>query len=124
MTCSDCHSMHGKDVRATGGELLLGSNEKCFNCHKDQKGPFLFEHDVMRDGCTSCHNPHGSINNKLLVAGQSITCLNCHWESSFNTSGQLGAWPHGFTADIGRGSECIDCHTAPHGSNIDRALRR
>jgi predicted CXXCH cytochrome family protein len=125
MKCSDCHSMHGSDVRATGKEMLLGKQEKCFECHKEQKGPFVFEHDAMRDGCQVCHNPHGSINDKLLIAGQTTTCINCHWEQAFNqASGTLGSFPHGFLADIGRGAECIDCHTAPHGSNIDGALQR
>lgn len=125
MTCSDCHSMHGDDVRATGRQLLMGAYEKCFNCHKDQKGPFVFVHDVMRDGCGACHNPHGSINDKLLIAGQTTTCMNCHWEVKFNTAqGNLGSFPHGFMAGIGAGEECIDCHTAPHGSNISRSFRR
>ena len=125
MVCSDCHNMHGRDVRATGGEMLLGKEDKCFTCHKDQKGPFVFEHDAMRDGCQACHNPHGSINDKLLVAGQTTTCIRCHWQSEFNTvSGTLGNSVHGAFADIGRGAECIDCHTATHGSNISRDLRR
>jgi len=125
MTCSDCHSMHGRDVRATGRQLLLGSDEKCFNCHKEQKGPWVFVHDAMRDGCSSCHNAHGSINDKLLVAGQSTTCIRCHWQPDFNSStATVGSTPHGFFAAIGNGEECIDCHTAPHGSNISRSLRR
>ncbi len=125
MSCSNCHSLHGKDVRATGGESLLTQDEKCFGCHKDQRGPFVFEHEAMREGCQVCHNPHGSINDKLLVAGQTTTCIRCHWQSDFNTvSGTLGDSVHGFFADIGRGAECIDCHTATHGSNISRDLRR
>ncbi len=125
MTCSDCHSMHGRDVRATGRQLLLGSDEKCFKCHKDQKGPWVFVHDAMRDGCSSCHNPHGSINDKLLVAGQSTTCIRCHWQPGFNSSqARVGAFSHGFIAAIGNGAECVDCHAAPHGSNISRSLRR
>ena len=125
MTCSDCHSMHGRDVRATGAEMLLGKDEKCFTCHKDQRGPFIFEHDAMREGCQVCHNPHGSISDKMLVAGQTTTCIRCHWQSGFNTSsGTLGDTGHGSFADIGRGAECIDCHTAVHGSNISRDLRR
>ena len=125
MTCSDCHNLHGSDVRATGGEMLFGKEGKCFTCHKDQKGPFIFEHDAMREGCQVCHNPHGSINDKLLVAGQTTTCIRCHWQPGFNTgSGTLGDTAHGGFADIGRGAECIDCHTAPHGSNISRNLLR
>lgn len=123
MFCSDCHDMHGTDVRSSGGAALMGSNERCFRCHKEMRGPFVFEHDAIRDGCSSCHNGHGSINDKLLVAGQSITCLRCHWEPSFNTSSaDMGGHGHGSHA-IGAGQDCIDCHTAVHGSNVWRSLR-
>lgn len=124
MSCSDCHDMHGSNARSTGGSMLLGDDEKCFRCHKEIRGPFVFEHDAMRDGCSSCHNPHGSINDKLLVAGQSITCLRCHWEPAFNTStAGIGGHSHSSHA-IGAGQDCIDCHTAVHGSNIWRSLRK
>ena len=125
MDCSDCHNMHGKDVRATGKELLLGPDEKCFNCHKDQKGPWIFVHDAMREGCSMCHQVHGSINDKLLVAGQTTTCIRCHFQLGFNTpSGNIGTFPHGAFIGVGRGEECVDCHLAPHGSNISRSLLR
>ena len=124
MSCTDCHDMHGSDVRATGGSMLLGMDEKCFKCHKEQRGPYVFEHDAMRDGCQSCHNAHGSINDKLLIAGQTTTCLRCHWEVAFNTgSGGIGNIEHGDYA-IGQGEECIDHHRAPHGSNIWRTFNR
>ncbi|MEK7995568.1 MAG: cytochrome c3 family protein [Planctomycetota bacterium] len=124
MFCSDCHNMHGSDVAASGGAMLLGENEKCFGCHKEMRGPFVFEHDAIRDGCASCHNPHGSINDKLLVAGQTVTCLRCHWEPAFNTSSaSLGGHEHSSHA-IGAGQDCVDCHPAVHGSNVWRSLRQ
>ncbi len=123
MSCSDCHNMHGSDVRATGGAMLLGKDEKCFKCHKEMKGPFVFEHDAMREGCSVCHDPHGSISDKLLVAGQTTTCLRCHWEVNFNSSSpSLGGKTHDYF--IGEGVECIDHHRAPHGSNIWRTFNR
>lgn len=124
MGCPDCHTMHGKDVKATGGAMLLEQNETCFNCHKDKKGPFVFEHDAIREGCRSCHDPHGTINDKLLTAGQKITCLRCHWESGFNTSSaDIGGHAHS-SHNIGAGQDCIDCHNAIHGSNVWRSLRK
>jgi predicted CXXCH cytochrome family protein len=124
MSCLDCHDMHGNDVRSSGGAMLLGNDETCFGCHTEMRGPFVFEHDAMRDGCSSCHTVHGSINDKLLVAGQSITCLRCHWEPSFNTSSAgIGSHAHGNHA-IGAGQDCVDCHVAVHGSNIWRSLRK
>ena len=124
MSCTDCHNMHGSDVRASGGAMLLGDNEKCFKCHKEMRGPFVFEHDALREGCGSCHNPHGSINDKLLAAGQTITCLRCHWESRFNTAdAEIGDRSHS-SYNIAAGQDCVDCHTAVHGSNIWRSLRK
>ncbi len=115
MTCSDCHDMHGSDVRATGGKMLLGAgllglDEKCFNCHKEVRGPFVFEHEAMREGCAVCHTPHGSINDKLLVAGPTVTCIRCHIEGS---QGEF----HHTSYGISISRDCIDCHTRVHGSN-------
>lgn len=135
MTCSDCHDAHGEDSRATVGAMLKRSDEKCFKCHKEMKGPFVFEHEAMREGCQACHNPHGSVQDKMLVAGQSTTCLRCHYDINTNPSGNLsGGVAHGSTAsttgakggnyDVGRGEECIDHHRAPHGSSIWRTFNR
>jgi len=52
--------------------------ESCTECHTAQKGPFIFKHNAMKEGCTSCHNPHGSVNNKMLKAPDSNLCLQCH----------------------------------------------
>jgi predicted CXXCH cytochrome family protein len=123
MSCMDCHATHGHDVGTPARSWLHNGNEMCFKCHKEMRGPFVFEHDAVRDGCISCHNPHGSINDKLLVAGQTTTCLRCHWESAFNTgTASLGNHAHSSHA-IGAGQDCIDCHVAVHGSNIWRSLR-
>lgn len=95
------------------------------------KGPFVFEHDAMREGCQTCHNPHGSVYDKMLVADQTNLCLRCHWEPAFNaTGGGLGAIQHGVHAGaggdyyIGQGQECVDHHRATHGSNIWKTLNR
>jgi predicted CXXCH cytochrome family protein len=122
MFCYDCHDMHGSDVRATGGKMLLGAgllgrDEKCFKCHKEMKGPFVFEHEAMREGCSVCHTPHGSINDKLLVAGQTITCVRCHIEGS-------GGEFHHTTYPIALRRDCIDCHTKIHGSNTAKSSFR
>ncbi len=117
MTCSDCHDSHGSDVRATGGKMLLGAgllgrDEKCFKCHKEQRGPFVFEHEAMREGCSVCHTPHGSINDKLLVAGPTITCIRCHIEPDATNKVHHGR------------ANCLDCHTQVHGSNNARSSLR
>ena len=113
MFCTDCHDMHGKDVRATGGAMLLGQDERCFKCHKEMRGPFVFEHEARREGCTVCHTSHGSINDKLLVAGPTITCVRCHIENKM-----------GGTHHSSERYNCIDCHTKIHGSNNAKSSLR
>lgn len=130
MTCLDCHDVHGLSV-THANTALERSNEKCFKCHKEFKGPYIFEHDPMREGCQVCHDPHGGVYEKLLVADQRTLCLRCHWEQASNTSaGNIGGVAHGNKGgtggeyDIGEGEECIDHHRAVHGSNMWRTFNR
>ena len=129
--CTDCHNPHGTELESINTVALQKKDETCFKCHKDVKGPFVFEHDVMREGCATCHNPHGSVYDKLLVADQANLCIRCHWDPAFNSgTGQMGAIQHGTKAGaggdyyIGKGQECIDHHRAVHGSNIWKTLNR
>ena len=120
MICSDCHNLHGNDVHSvvnsTGKVSLENKDEICLECHKAQRGPFAFEHEALREGCTACHNPHGSIVDRLLVAGPSTLCLSCHFESDINDSCTIGGSNHSGRA-ISIGVSCLDCHTRIHGSN-------
>ncbi|NGX42435.1 MAG: hypothetical protein K940chlam7_00715 [Chlamydiae bacterium] len=120
MTCSDCHNLHGNDLhsnlQSAKQVALEDKDEICFNCHKAQRGPFAFEHEALREGCTVCHNPHGSIVDRLLVAGPSTLCLGCHFESDLNNDCRLGGSNHSGRA-VGIGASCLDCHTRVHGSN-------
>ena len=132
MTCTDCHNPHETEAESLASVTSLQkSDQACFKCHKEMKGPYVFEHDAMREGCQTCHNPHGSTYDRMLIADQTNLCLRCHWEPAFNTStGGLGGVSHGAHAgaggeyNIGRGAECIDHHRAPHGSNIWKTLNR
>lgn len=115
MSCTDCHEMHGPDAKPslTSEESV---NEVCFKCHKDQQGPFVYEHAAMREGCTTCHKVHGSINEKMLVARDFNLCLKCHDQSSFPN--MAGGGSH--STDIQRSGACWTCHFKPHGSNFAR----
>ncbi len=128
MSCMDCHDMHNTGTATHAITDLERSNEKCFKCHKEMKGPFVFEHDPVRDGCQVCHEPHGGVYNKLLVADDNALCLRCHWEPNTNNAqGNIGGVAHGTGAGnyfIGPGQGCVDHHRSPHGSNTWRTFNR
>lgn len=124
MNCIDCHDPHGRDIFKQKGRLALHmKNENCANCHREQARRFVFEHEAMREGCTSCHQPHGSINQKMLVSRDANLCLKCHAQVQ-TAPGVLmiGSVPH--TGRLAQGG-CWSggCHSAVHGSNIDHRLR-
>ncbi len=119
MSCADCHNAHGEDVRPWSATTLADVNDACFKCHKDQRGPFVWEHEALREGCASCHQVHGSINQKMLLARDNNLCLRCHTQVNFPT---IGNSSHS-TRFLEGSCFSASCHTAPHGSNFDDHLR-
>ena len=120
MNCVDCHKPHGEEVRPWSATTMEDINEACFKCHKDQRGPFVWEHEAVREGCTTCHQVHGSINEKMLVARDNNLCLRCHTQVNFPTIGKQSA--HSGRLPQG-GCFSAGCHTAVHGSQFDDHLR-
>jgi DmsE family decaheme c-type cytochrome len=116
MTCTTCHSVHeAKSEKAALKKVSVV--ETCVQCHrKEVNKVHKNSHMPVREGkleCTTCHNPHGSQNVKMLREGGSITeaCASCHSEKR---------GPFLFEHAVGRES-CITCHD-PHGSNNERML--
>jgi predicted CXXCH cytochrome family protein len=119
MSCADCHEAHAPDVRPWSATSMKDINEACFKCHKEQRGPFVWEHEALREGCTTCHKVHGSINEKLLTERDNNLCLKCHAQVNFPTIGKSNHASRLPSATCFSGG----CHTAPHGSNFDEHLR-
>ena len=119
MSCVDCHAPHEEEVRPWSMTSLKDVNEACFKCHKDQRGPFVWEHEAIREGCTTCHKVHGSIHEKMLIARDANLCLRCHTQPNFPI---VGLRDH--ASNLAQGS-CYSsgCHQAVHGSNFDDHLR-
>jgi predicted CXXCH cytochrome family protein len=76
----------------------------------------------MKEGCVACHNPHGSVNQKMLNAPDSNLCLQCHATGS--TPGMLFASGRDHAGNPVQGTCWVaGCHEAVHGSNTSHALR-
>jgi predicted CXXCH cytochrome family protein len=97
-------------------------NETCAQCHREQTRPFVFEHPALREGCTACHNPHGSINRMMLNQADNNLCFRCH--SQVQGPGVprgeifIGKSPHSSYLQMGT-CWASGCHTAMHGSDIN-----
>ncbi|NOY65569.1 MAG: DmsE family decaheme c-type cytochrome [Nitrospirae bacterium] len=111
--CTDCHDAHG-----TTTEHLLKREtvkETCTQCHGEKEGPFLYEHGDLTEDCLTCHVPHGSPNNNLLVVREPFLCLQCHESHRLNTT--TGEY---MTYDKKRYffTRCTDCHSTIHGTDL------
>jgi predicted CXXCH cytochrome family protein len=122
MSCGDCHDPHTGNAIKGAGASLHSQAEACTECHTTQKGPFIFKHNAMKEGCVACHNPHGSVNQKMLNAPDSNLCLQCHATGS--SPGRLMASGRDHAGNPVNGSCWVSgCHEAIHGSNTSHALR-
>ena len=129
MNCVDCHDPHGGDIfKPAGGSglAMARTSESCEQCHRDQTRPFVFMHEAMREGCVVCHQPHGSVNEKMLIISDPNLCLRCHSQVQGPTvpAGHIyiGNTDHTFFLQSGT-CWTAGCHTAVHGSNVDPRLR-
>ncbi len=129
VNCSDCHNPHKGPAMKGGGTQLISETENCLECHTAQRGPFVFEHEAMREGCVVCHDPHGTVNNKMLRDRNANTCLKCHPLQRTSGGVFIGGFPHevfvpGSTSRLSQGT-CwsAGCHEAVHGSQVNSSLR-
>lgn len=114
VSCLDCHSVHSAKSEE---KLLVQANDTqlCLSCHTDiRKAQFQRSTHLLRNewgssrmSCVSCHQPHGSIGEKLMQeATVNETCYQCHADKR----GPF-LWEHPPVRE-----DCLNCHT-PHGSN-------
>ena len=134
VSCADCHNPHKGDAVKGGGTnlpqsvkgggiALLGHNETCFQCHSAQRGPFVFEHEALREGCVSCHSPHGSVNQRMLTQRNATLCLKCHFQQQ-TSDGRIFIGDSDHSTRLPQGT-CwsAGCHEAIHGSQVNGHLR-
>lgn len=122
ISCSDCHDPHEGNANKGGGAQIATVTDTCLECHVAQRGPYAFEHEAAREGCTVCHNPHGSVNAKMLKARNATLCLQCHFQAAAPNQVLIGGRDH--ASFLSRGT-CWSggCHEAVHGSHASSSLR-
>jgi predicted CXXCH cytochrome family protein len=131
VSCIDCHDVHKGDAIRGAGASLAAATETCIKCHTQQAGPFIYPHGAIREeGCTACHNPHGSVNDKMLIARDANLCLRCHLaqdQPGFNIGGYSSGGAHASNGPSARLAEgtcwSAGCHEDVHGSNVNASIR-
>jgi len=128
MSCTDCHDVHnGPNAPVTGVQFANVAGNKvnaiCAKCHSEQTQPHAFEHPAMREGCTFCHDPHGTVNAKMLKVRNQILCTQCHAQRQDLTGGvMIGNTRHTQSQLSAGACWSAGCHTAVHGSNVNYHL--
>jgi len=127
MTCASCHDTH------TDTEFQLKTrqrtNDLCYTCHLDKEGPFIFEHEPVQEDCMQCHEPHGTVANRLLTANEFMLCLQCHEfhfhagyeaaEDEWEVGGITRESPFGAQSfNVAFTTKCSQCHQRVHGSDL------
>jgi DmsE family decaheme c-type cytochrome len=117
LTCSSCHNVHGSaNVRLLKTGTTI--DESCATCHAEKRGPYLWEHAPVANACVTCHDPHGSNNERMLVAKEPFLCQRCHVTSRHPPTPYEGFVLNNSTnANKIIGRSCTVCHQNIHGSN-------
>ena len=116
VACTSCHTVM-TDVSERSGLKYSTVLNTCAQCHLQRASQQRrFSHMPLREGkmeCTSCHNPHGTPNDKLLVASTvNEVCYSCHAE-------KRGPFLHEHPPVT---ENCANCHDS-HGSNHEKMLK-
>ena len=116
LACTNCHTIM-KAVSRTHQLKTKHEVDTCFQCHKLQRAQMQYSsHMPIREGkltCTNCHNPHGTVTDKLIRASSvNNLCYRCHAEKR----GPM-LWEHSPVRE-----NCLNCHN-PHGSNYEYLLK-
>jgi len=127
--CTACHTLrHDNDHTQTNKhhptsgshdfKLSAKGADLCYKCHENKGKGKITHSPIGKNGCLSCHVPHGSDSPGLLLAGsnqfnQQKLCFKCHKNKQLS-----GKYKHG-PVDLGA---CTFCHD-PHSSDFKGLLR-
>ena len=116
--CASCHvagTAKHPDRGTKGFSPAKVGAELCRTCHSRWKGNRSVHAPVSEGECSSCHDPHGSANAKLLVKPTpGALCADCH---DVGAKAAAARTPHPPALE-----ECTECHD-PHTSAQPHLLR-
>ena len=117
MGCLTCHSaidasaMPHKKTNTIARGLTAEQPDLCYGCHDAAMFGKKTVHAAVGMGCTGCHNPHSSKQDKLLIAEQPDLCYGCHDKAMFSKK----------TVHAAVGMGCTGCHN-PHSTDGPKLL--
>jgi predicted CXXCH cytochrome family protein len=134
-SCDACHQVNIKDHTENGTKGLNLTDklpDLCFSCHdgiKNEIDSLKKIHLALNESksCVSCHSPHSSKNDKLLISEEKTLCLSCHNKDKSKTGEKIvnienlllkSKVIHPVINDAG----CIICHK-PHVSINQKLLK-
>ena len=87
------------------------------SCHAEMRGPMLWEHAPVRENCATCHDPHGTSNDRMLVVRMPMLCQRCHVATRHPSSVYDNNAITVSKSNRMFGRSCVNCHSNVHGSN-------
>jgi DmsE family decaheme c-type cytochrome len=112
--CTSCHTLMHSDRSNLHASTVPGT---CAQCHQQRASQMLRASHMpvgeRKMDCVACHNPHGSPNEKLLIASSvNEVCFTCHAEKR----GPF-LWQHPPVIE-----SCANCHDS-HGTAYEKLLK-
>ena len=107
--CSSCHDQNNI------GDLQSKMPELCYGCHTDFDSQYKIVHGPVEAGyCNTCHLPHISENEYLLIRTGNDLCIYCHDKNDIY-SGNI----HSNIMNL----KCSECHHV-HGGDEKSLLKK
>lgn len=109
-----CHNPHnGKSKGLIDAKTIT---ELCLDCHDELKKGDRYHTPDDIDGCEDCHDPHATVEPKLIRRKQPKLCTTCHRDISKAIA--KGPEVHGPVA-----AGCTSCHN-PHLKGAGKGLKK
>ncbi|MFZ5477442.1 MAG: cytochrome c3 family protein [Myxococcota bacterium] len=129
--CETCHVLEAPPSEGVHARFAPATSATCEACHGRTFADRPARHDTaMREGCTTCHDPHDNSRKKAHLTAKVVStlCVSCHavdaGQRSVHTAVKRGLCtschdPHGsayagLLKEEGPNASCDQCHAAQY----------